>query len=381
MSKTAIKASTDATAERQRIHALWQTKLSADPWSGWRALLQGLDIEGVKVPVDPNTPFTGYYRSKRQDKTFAPVAYWIDNKTKEWVCLVDGRQIDTERAIANWPFVSRYPISHAWYKAVAEEGKPWPDADERLTSQALSAAPYADESNPREVIGGNNPPEETPVVMMRNKIDAAKGGLKDYVKINDEETLAKAKSLKNRLTELSGEAKKEREKLSRPHLDALDEIRSEWSPLVDEPAADAKTINNEMDAYATRKLQAQRAEEARVKAEQDAADKIKRDNEEKLRLAEATGKAAKLEIVPEVKPAAAPPADTTVRPGYGRSATPKAYFEATEITSADELFKFLITPKIHPELKTLMLTLAQRAKDAGFEPPGVKFEEKAKIRG
>ena len=360
----------------QRIHNLWQAKLGTDLWNGWRALLAGWEIEGVKVPVDANTPFQGFYRTKRKDKTYQPVAYWIEGNI--WKCLIDGNLIEPDRAIEQWPFISRYPISRAWYVAVAEKGEPWPDADERVTSQALavSAERPADAPAP---MGHNEPPEEMPIDALRNKIENAKGGIPDYKLIRDDEKLAKAKSLKNRLTELAGEAKKEREKRSRPHLDALDEIRAEWSPLVDDATAAAKTVNNSMDEWATEKLKIQRKAEAEADQRKRDAEAIEAENARKLREAEEAGKPVpKLQDVPKVEEAPPPSAEgTVVRPGYGKAGRVKTEWVVTEITDIDALFGLL---KTHPELKALMLQLAQRAKNAGIEPPGCKCEERAKVR-
>src|SRR5712671_2511151 len=72
--------------KRIRIHKLWQAKLNADVWNGWRAMLAGWEIEGTKVPVDPNTPFQGFFRSRLQDKTFEPVHFYRDSNNKNtWV--------------------------------------------------------------------------------------------------------------------------------------------------------------------------------------------------------------------------------------------------------------------------------------------------------
>lgn len=377
-----------AEAARLRIHALWQEKLAADIWNGWRALLANWKIEGTSVPVDPNVPFQGYYRSKRVDKTYEPIAFFKHDG--KWTCLRPARERyqvvvegepDWDRVMEGWPHVSRRPISHTWYKLVAEEGKPWPDADARVTSEALATS--AETPPEREVkVGDNNPPEETPVVALKNKIENAKGGLKDYAVIGDEETQTKARSLKNRLTELSGEAKKERDKFSRPHLDALEVIRGEWSPLVDDAAAAAATIVKAMNAWETKKLDMQRAEEKRVADEKVEAERVRIANKAKTQQAEATGTTAELEKIPEVKPAApTPQVNTQIGAAYGRKAAVKTEWEILDVTDAAALFTFLTTPKIHSELKTKMMELAKRAKDAGFDPPGVSMKEVAKVKG
>lgn len=359
--------------DRTRVHGLWQERLAKDDWAGWRAMMSLEMIEGQRVPVDPNTPFTGYYRSKRKDKTFAPVAYWKENG--KWCCLIDGQPVDETKALDQWPFIARYPISLEWYTAVAEEGKPWPDADARVSSEALA------ETKPsREIIGGNNPPQEDALTSIKNKIENAKGGVDDYKTIKDDEALAKAKSLKNRLTELAGEADKTRKAEKEPHKIAADAVDELWMPVVKDAQAAAKTINAAMDAWETEKLQARRKVEQEAAAAQAAADRIAADNARKLREAEAAGAPApELAPVPEVKPVAAPPIEnTTVRAGYGRAGSVKTEWVVTKITDVDALFVLL---KTHPELRELMLKLAQRAKNAGIDPPGVEMEERAKVRG
>lgn len=286
---------TETNDERRlRIHQLWQAKLDADIWNGWRALLANWDIEGVKVPVDPNTPFTGYYRQRKWDQNdpnkknqpFEPVAYWKDGD--EWVCLANNREVSPDRAIAMWPHVSRRPISHKWY-ADAVAGKPWPDADARVTEEALAKSAEKPPEAKGSVVGDNKPPEETPIDALRNKIANAKGGLKDYTKITTEEQQTKARSLKNRLVELRGEGEAEREKLSRPHLDELTKIREAWSPLINDADGAAKAIVLSMNAYETLLLNQRREDERRAAEVETERQRIARENAKLAEKAELDG--------------------------------------------------------------------------------------------
>lgn len=373
-------------AKRLRIHQLWQAKLDVDPWNGWRALLNNWEIEGTKVPVDPNTPFTGYYRSRKFDprnpdkknQPFEPVAYWKDGDA--WVCLRGGVELSEEKAIAAWPHVSRRPISYAWYE-LAISGQPWPDADARVTEEALEKSAEKPKEPETAKIGHNNPPEETPVELLRNKIANAKGGLKDYEKITTEEQQTKARSLKNRLTELKGEGEAEREKFSRPHLDELTAIRAEWSPLINEAEAAAKTIVTAMDIYETMLLNKRREDERKAAEVEAERIRIAAENAKLAEKAELDGSEPEYQKLPEQPKPTAPPPRTEVSAAYGRKGSVKTKFVVTEITDAAKLFTFLTTPKMHSELRVKMLELAQRAKDAGFEPDGVKIEEVAQVKG
>jgi hypothetical protein len=343
-----------------KANTVWQERLAKDAWAGWRALLSGVEIGGYGVPVSIDDPFCGFYRWKQRDKTYKPVAFWYDpDDASKMLCVVDGELVeDNLRAREIWTYCCAHPVTHEAYTAVVERGEPWSDSDPRLTPRALKrAASYA----PGEEATTNNPPAESPLDECRNKIANAKGGLDDYKTIADDEQLARAKSLKNRLTELAGEADKQRDALKRPHLEAGRAVDAEWMPVVNDAKDAARAVQASMDAYATKMLQARRAAEAEV---------------ERRRLkeqAEASNEAPAGAVAP------APIAETTTRvqPGYGRAGSIKTENKVTDITDIDALFGFL---KTHKELREKMLELAQRAVSAGYEVPGVKIEERAKVK-
>lgn len=388
-----------AEVERVRIHKLWQEKLDADPWNGWRALLNGWKVENTAVPVSDGEPFTGYYRTKRskEDKTFAPVAYWKEDG--KWICIVDGIQVSDTRAMQLWAFASRYPISHAWYKAVAEEGKPWPDADERVSRKALQVAhekPEKDDArlaaeneiafievdNERARVGGNNPPEETGLEAIKNKITNAKGGVADYKEIKDDEHLARALSLKNRLTELASEADKERKALKEPHWLKAKAVDDEWMPTVKDAEAAAKEVGTAMSAYETKKLELRRQAEAETERRRKAAEAIEAENLRKIREAEDEGKSpddVELEQVPHVEETKPPEENATIRPGYGSAKKVKTEWYVKSITDIGALLT-CDAMKTHPEMIALATQLAERAKNkANMTLPGVELAERAKV--
>lgn len=344
-----------------KANEVWQARLKVDAYAGWKALMSGEKINGYGVPVSIDDPFTGFYRWKQRDKTFKPVAFWYEGPMRppKLVCLVgdDEEVLDELRAREIWTYCCGHAVTHETYLKAMDSGQ-WPDADPRLTWKSLKqAADYA----PGEAATTNNPPAETPLEECKNKIANAKGGLDDYKSIKDDEQLARAKSLKNRLTELRSEADNTRKELKRPHKEAADAVDAEWMPVVNEADAAARAVQGAMDVYATLQLQLRRAAEAEA---------------ERRRLAERP-EVGNEDPGEEVAPAPIAETTTVVKPGYGRAGRIATENVVTEIVNIDLLFGFL---KTHKELKDKMLELAQRAVTAGYEVPGVKVEERAKVK-
>lgn len=306
----------------------------SDEYAGWRALLAG-----EKIETDPNTPFSGFYRIRKvKDGPFVPVAYWRDGE--RMVCVIDGREVDENTAVDKWIYCVRHPVTHEAYTAVAERGENWPDIDPTVADQQ------------RAGIGGNNPPDEA--ITLQDQIESAKAGASEYAKIEDDETLAKAQSLRARLNELSRNADKHREALKRPHIDAGREIDAKWQPLVKSAKDAADAIARAMSVFETEKLRKER--EAQRKAEEAA------------RKAAETGRPAPVAPAPTAAPA-------PVKGAYGRAASVKLVKVAT-VTDQDAVYRYM---RERPEVIELLAKLAQRAVDAGRDVPGVTVEEQRKV--
>lgn len=315
-------------------------------WSGWRSLLKG-----EKIDVDPNTPFTGYYRTRRgRGGPFVPVAYWRD-QSGNLVCTIDGKVIDEDKAIERWPYCVKNPISHEWFVAVSDGGA-WPDIDSVVDEQIAGA-------------GHNNGPTDEAEVL-REQIEAASAGVGEYSKITDDSTAAKAQSLRSRLLDLHRTADKTREAEKKPHLEAGKAVDAKWQPLVKKAKEAADTVARAMSAFET--------EKARIAREAEAARQAAiREQEEAARKAAEAGK-------PAPKPAALPPAPepvaaTPIKGAYGRAASVKVVKVAT-VTDQDAVYRFM---RERPEVAELLTSLAQRAVNAGHEVPGVSIEEQRKV--
>jgi hypothetical protein len=188
---------------------------------------------------------------------------------------------------------------------------------------------------------------------LKDQIATAKAGVSAYAKIGDDQTAAKAQTLRSRLLELARDADKHREELKKPHLEAGKAVDAEWQPIVKEAKAGADEIAKALSVYLTAK--------AKVEAE------------EQRKVQDATPRGVN---VPTPQPA---PQPTQIKGGHGRAAAVKVVNVVTEVTDWDALYQFF---KGHSELNSCLMKLAQRAVDKGFSTldiPGIKIEQQRKV--
>ena len=314
-------------------------------------------LAGTFGPVHDGDPQLGFFR-KRTSRAgpFVPVAIWAqDGKV---IALVDGKEAD---AADIWTFVCKYPIAEDWYHT-RMRGEPWPDEDNAVSA---SLAPPS--------VGHNNPPADEAEIL-QGQIDAATAGADAYAEINDDESAAKAQSLRSRLLELSGKADKLREDRKRPHLEAGKLIDAALMPLVKNAKNAADAIRTALGAHETRKArEAERirkaAEDARIKAEREA-------------VKAAADAALKGGVAPEPAPTPAPPppvpvpeTSTAIRGAYGRAAAVKVV-KVARVVDQDKAYMSMRT---HKELVELIAKLAQRAATAGVEVAGVEVTEERAV--
>lgn len=293
-------------------------------------------LKGEFGPIHDSDPRPGFYR-KRTGRAagYIPVAIWDDFGMI--VAIADGERVD---ANSIWTYVADKPITEAQYRARVETGKWW-DEDDAVTAS----------------IGHNNAPTD-PAEILSEQITAALAGVDAYTEVKDDDTAAKAQSLRSRLLELSRESDKIREAKKAPHLEAGKSIDALFQPLIKASKAGADTIAKALSAHETAKAR----EAARLE----------------VIAAEAHRKAQGLvwvTVEPEPAPPPPIPAPAPIKGSYGRGASVKVVKVAT-VVDQGAAYDYL---KSQPELSALILKLAQKAVDAGFTVPGVTVEEQRKV--
>jgi hypothetical protein len=326
-----------------------------DPWAWWMAALNDPSKIGSKeLPVHDSDPRQGYFRVRYgKDKPFEPVAIWKDDDGK-WLAYRNGREASAESI---WTSCCRHPITVAAYDA-AMDGKGWPDDDRVVAAQV----------KPSEPTIGDNSNVVDEAETLKDQIEAALAGMSAYDKVGDDETAAKALSLRNRLNELSGQAEKIRVKQKEPHLEAGKAVDAKWQPLVKSAKSGADKVRDAISAWETEKYNRQQATLRKAEADRLAA-------EEAARQA-----APDAEVIEAPAPAPAPVevAPAPIRASYGKAASVSMKTVVKDVTDWKALAIYMSE---HRVMQDTLRTLAQRALDAGrTNVPGITTEQKAAVR-
>lgn len=325
-----------------------------DPWTWWQAALKNpAKIGSKELPVHDSDPRQGYFRVRYgKDKPFEPVAIWKDEDGK-WLAYRSGREVNAE---AIWTSCCRNPVTHAAYLA-AVDGKGWPDDDKVVALQVVPAEPSI----------GDNSGEVDQSETLKDQIDAALAGMTAYAKVSDDETAAKALSLRNRLNELSGQAEKIRVKQKEPHLEAGKAVDAKWQPLVKSAKAGADKVRDAIGSWETEKLRRQREADRKAEDARRAAEEAAREHQ---------GDTAVIDAPATVAPAETAPAP--IKASYGKAASVSVKNVVKDVTDWKALAIYMCE---HPVMQDTLRTLAQRALDAGrTNIPGITTEEKAAVR-
>lgn len=329
--------------------------MSEHSYDWWINAQAGHEVGGPVCPVHDGIANPGFYRRRFKRKVApgagtAPLGPWVPvaifvKDDGELVALIDG---EYEDPLKHWLSCCRNHVSEAAYRKAVETGE-WDDLDENV-----KPAPEPVQTTIAPPPIGHNAPAD-PADAMKDQVETAASGLKDYEKILNDDHAARAQSLRARLLELSREADKQRVAEKEPHLEAGKAVDARWQPIVKRAKAAADAIASALSAFLTEKA---RAEERERLAAEEAARK------------------AKKPVEPSPAPAPSPSQPTQIKGGYGRAAHVSVVKVVTGVTDWDALWGFL---REHPELKAHMQELAQRATDKGHTVPGVTIEEQRKV--
>jgi hypothetical protein len=348
--------------DRSEVVSRWTTG-----YNYWNAKLSG----DKSAEMYPDNPCSGFFRRAiREQKPsgqwhrvgWEPVAVFSLDGTLTG--RVGDRDITGPDLLKLWEYCGGNAISEEWYRAVAERDEPWPDAHDPSKNKTPETVAVRDQNVKIETgtIYGPSPGPE-----LIAEITQARAGVSQYDKIESDEMAGRALSLKNELTTLAGKMDKAREALVRPHIDAQTEINGRFNPIIKDAKTEGAKLMQRIGVWEDTKRIAAREAQAR-------ADREAREHAEKVRKAEEAGKPAP--AAPKPVAPNAPPPSTQVAAAVGRKASVKVAKVVTDINVAIVIDQFVTTP----EIRELLMQLAQRAVNAGLEVRGATIEERSIVR-
>lgn len=301
----------------------------------WRAALKG-----NRGPIHDGEPMTGFYRSRTKNKktgevTLHAIAFWYDKNTGECHCQKNEARLEGEflqRAVEQWPYTSKEPISYETWTAVVKEGKPWPDQHVVKPAEPVAVV--------------------TPQGSLSMEIEQAKAGLERYKKIESDAESGAAQSLRSILLALSSKAKKAREEANRPHNDAIRANGAIWSPLEAEAKAAADLLRDgPIKAWEVHKREQAAAAAKAAQAAQASGEHV-------------TAKSN------------APAPSARIKGATGRAAS-VGTTEVAEIIDQDAVYQHF---RDNEQLKAILQALANAAVRAGIDVPGTTVKEDVSIK-
>lgn len=340
-------------------------------YTRWKQRLAG---EKVMTFTEPDENDVGCYRlpikerkqnaaghNNGQWKTigFKPVLLGVVDG--ELRCQIAGEIIGEDRRNDLWTSFVQHPVTEAAW-AAAESGHGWHD----FTPPA--AMVQVDESGVGAIMDAVAeertavPPQDD----IKRRLDALKTEAPKFAKIDSDEQSSAGRSLQAQFLEIRGEAADHYEKDFRPLNDQIVALRKIWFPIRDE-ADEAKTLIGEaLGGWEdVKRIAAKRAQEK--------ADREAREHAEATRLAEEANQPPPPPS-PVDKPNLPPPSAQIKAPGV-RAAKVKLQRIVTEIDVEKAFAQF----KAAPEVREVLMSLAQRAVTAGLPVDGATIEERSKV--
>jgi hypothetical protein len=293
-----------------------------DQFQWWRDALAG-NVGSIEEP----NPRSGYFKLRDKSGAWQPVAIW--EKDGALVCRVADEHRDPHEV---WTWCAKNPVTKDAAKHAFEHGT-WPG----------------------DVPGiGHNVGE---LSLTEEIEDAATHALAWLTKtgITDKTGADTAANWRARLLELGKAADKQRETEKRPHDEAAKAVQAKWKPCIDTATDAANRIRDALTAW-------MRAEDARIRAEQEAK---RREAEEAARKQREAAEAA----VP--LPFVAP---EPVRVQAGGQRGRKAGLRTVTKYVVTDYAAALAHVKDHPDVRAAVEKVAAVQAKAGANVPGVETQ-------
>lgn len=269
------------TEQQESVQSIGNvTSVIVDRWAWWQEALKG-NIG----PIHENEPQQGYYRTRRKNGPWEPVAIFYPEDTAELVAYRDGREVRDINGL--WVWCCRNPISFEAYE------------------RAMSGGGFKDE--PKTATIGDNSGDADPFEALKIELagerELAEGFLK--TKIETQDQADQAGIWAKRLNDLSKRADGQRTTEKEPHLTRSRAVDDKWRPIIGDAKDLAKSLKQHVEPFllAAKRAEQERARKAAEEAERKRQEALKAESEEQR--AEALQAAQQAEKAAEVQNASA----------------------------------------------------------------------------
>ena len=229
-------------------------------------------LMGQFGPIHENDPQCGYYRMRlRRGGEWVPVAIFREDDG-EVIALCKGEMKD---AFEVWTWCCRYPVDYEVYRAVAEEGKPWPE-DVMVSGLAdpTAKSPYPPAGNPSPTTLptiGHNSSGVTEAEGLLEEIEALKylssTWLEEIGTVSSQSDADRAANYAERFGMLETKAEALRTSAKRPILEEGRRIDADWKPVIARASDNKAKMKKALEPY----LLSERERILKEQAEQEAA--------------------------------------------------------------------------------------------------------------
>jgi hypothetical protein len=334
-------------------------------------------LAGKPIPLTTEMePDYGFYRVPTKDKTsFRAMSYYYENG--KLFCLLDGRPLDEQRAREIWSWASQRPITYELYKAVVEDGQPWPDLNSIVTRS-------------------NSAPDDNSFEAIQERIDDLAREAERLMKkgaAKTQEEADQAADVANKLGQYWKKADDLRKVEKRPWDDKAAEVQEKFRPSLTAASVYTTLKQIVVAPWLAKQKREKEAAEAEARRIADAALALARQAEADARraaddaartgdmaaVAEAGLAAKKAEEVSNVAAAAQQTvqhiATSTVTAGTRGRGVHLRSEPVYTIENRDAMFGYLKgNDRALLEIDTVMLSHAKRLHKAGVPVPGLKID-------
>lgn len=328
-------------------------------WAWWIDALNG-----KFGPIHDGDPQQGYYRVRRKDCPWEPVAIWQDEDTGAWLAYRDGKEV---RADDIWSWCCRNPISFEAYE------------------KAMAGSGFDDE--PKQAAGiGDNSGEADPFDALRIEYLGEKELAEEFMKqkVTTQAQADKVAIWAKRLTTIKTKAEGLHKVEKQPHLDAGRTVDDKWRELKTEPDELSKRLKAHIKSFLQEQI---RAEEDRQRKAREEADRLRRAaeqaaREEQQRAEEGNPDGSLLKEADRLREQAREAEQEAearkVNAGRTGARVSMRTVKVGVVTDYGKAAAALVAMK-HKDLLTEIDRLAQRAATAGMPFDGMEVREDEKV--